>query len=253
VRLRQVVVITADLPGVVGRLRDELGLHDPYVDPGVAAFGLENCVLVAGDCFVEVLTPVTEDCTGARYLARRGGDGGYMAIFQLSDRDAARDRPGHLGIRTVWTGDFPGMSGTHLHPGDVGGAIVSLDWADPVESWLWAGPAWTGGAPGSAADRLGGVAGMSVAAEDPGGLARRWAAVLDLGTPVEDHATAGAWTLVLPGAGQVLRFLPPGDGGVEGIVGCDLVLPDPPIGYDVPVVIGGVTFTGHPQLPTVAR
>ncbi|HTQ93421.1 MAG TPA: YhjD/YihY/BrkB family envelope integrity protein [Streptosporangiaceae bacterium] len=31
----------------------------------------------------------------------------------------------------VWTADLPDIAATHLHPGDVPGAIVSLDWAVP--------------------------------------------------------------------------------------------------------------------------
>jgi hypothetical protein len=249
VRLRQVVLITSDLPAVVRSLEEDLGLHDPYEDVGVASFGLENRVLTAGDCFVEVVTPITEDCTGARYLKRRGGDGGYMAIFQFADREAARARAGQLGIRTVWTGDFPGMAGTHLHPLDVPGAIVSLDWADPPESWLWAGPAWAGGAAGPPAKRLGGVTGLTIACADPAGLARRWAEVLDVAPPEPDRAGSGTTALALPDAGQVLRFVPAAGGTGEGIVGCDLALPDPPVGYDASVVIGGVAFDAHRPSP----
>jgi hypothetical protein len=251
VRLRQVVLITSDLPGVVRSLERDLGLHDPYEDVGVASFGLENRVLTAGDCFVEVVTPITEDCTGARYLKRRGGDGGYMAIFQFADRDAARARAGQLGIRTVWTGDLPGMAGTHLHPLDVPGAIVSLDWADPPQSWLWAGPAWTGGAPGSTVERRGGLVGLTVAAGDPAALARRWAEVLGSAAPVPDTEAgrSGTWTVALAEANQVLRFVPAGTGVSQGITGYDLALPVPPVGHRSPVVIGGVTFTVGPVDP----
>lgn len=246
VRLRQVVVITSDLPRVVDRLQDELGLHDPYQDPGVGAFGLANRVLVAGDCFVEVVTPVTNDSAGARYLRRRGGDGGYMAIFQFADRGAARDRAEQLGIRTVWKADLPNMSGTHLHPLDVPGAIVSLDWADPPESWAWAGPAWTGEAPGTPAERRGGVVGLTVAATDPFAVARRWADVLAAGSPQADPDRGDAAMVTLADAAQVLRFVPAEEGVDEGITGYDLALPAPPVGYDTPVVIGGVTFTVQP-------
>ena len=140
VRLRQVVLVTSDLPGVVNDIRSRLGLGEPYRDPGVVEFGLENRVFSAGDCFIEVLTPIAAGTAGGRYLERRGGDGGYMAIFQLDDRETPRKRAAELGIRVVWKVDLDDISGTHLHPADVTGAIVSLDWADPPESWHWAGP-----------------------------------------------------------------------------------------------------------------
>jgi hypothetical protein len=197
VRLRQVVVVTRDLSGVASLLQDELALPEPFIDPGVGEFGLENRVFAAGHDFVEVLTPIREGTAGGRYLDRRGGDAGYMAIFQLDDLAGARRRVADLGIRTVWSADLGDISGTHLHPADVPGAIVSLDWADPPESWHWAGPRWRGGAPADAAP--GGLASLTVAALDPPGMARRWADVLGL--------EAGADVLVLP-SGQTLRFVP---------------------------------------------
>jgi hypothetical protein len=228
VRLRQIVVITRDLAAVAAQVEDELGLRDPFVDPGVAEFGLENRVYAAGDCFLEVLTPIVDGTAGGRYLDRQGGDGGYMAIFQLADRVAPRRRADELGIRVVWQADLDDISGTHLHPADVGGAIVSLDWAQPPESWHWAGPAWRGGAPGTD----GGVTSLTVAAIDPGAVAARWAAVL--GLDVED----GDPLVTLADAGQVLRFVPAGSAAEEGIVACGLSLP----GAGGSVEIAGVRF-----------
>src|SRR5260370_27580475 len=98
-----------------------------------------------------------------------------MAIFQVPDLAAARRRVADLGVRVVWTADLPDMAGTHLHPRDVPGAIVSLDWAAPTQSWRWAGPSWTGQAPGHA---HGGVTGLTTEVTDPRAAAQRWAAVL---------------------------------------------------------------------------
>jgi hypothetical protein len=236
-RIRQVVLVTSDLPTVVGGIHAELGLGDPYCDPGVEEFGLENRVFAVGDCFLEVLTPITEGTTAGRYLERRGGDGGYMVIFQLKDRETARARAAELGIRVVWKVDLDDISGTHLHPADVTGAIISLDWADPPESWRWAGPAWTGGAPGSADDRPGGVTRLTVAAVDPAKMAARWAEVL--GLEVDDGGT----TLPIRAAGQEVRFVPASDPSSEGIVECGLALPGGRVGKVNAVDIGGVRFT----------
>lgn len=231
VRLRQVVVVTRDLERVASTLRSRLSLPEPFVDPGVGDFGLENRVFAAGTDFIEVLTPIREGTAGGRYLDRRGGDAGYMAIFQLDDLPSARERVAELGIRVVWQADLDDISGTHLHPADVPGAIVSLDRADPPESWHWAGPAWRGGAPSDRVD--GGVRSLTVQAIDPDAMAARWGEVLDL--PV-----LGA-SLQLSGGGmrpegQTIRFAPGPD---EGIVAVDLDLPIPPLELDV----AGVRFT----------
>jgi hypothetical protein len=173
--LRQVALVACELKPVAERLQLELGLPEPYRDPGIDAFGLENAVFAVGDTFLEVVAPIREGTTAGRYLDKRGADGGYMAIFQFADLAPARARLDDLGVRVVWKADHPDIAGTHLHPKDVPGAIVSLDWAEPAEAWRWAGPAWTGGAPDH---EPGGITGITVAVDEPGSAAARWAAVL---------------------------------------------------------------------------
>jgi catechol 2,3-dioxygenase-like lactoylglutathione lyase family enzyme len=210
-RLRQVALVARHLQDATTVLEGELGLREPFADPGVGEFGLENAVYAVGTSFVEVVAPVRPDTTAGRYLDRRGGDGGYMAIFQVDDLAAARQRVADLGIRVVWSADLPGIAGTHLHPKDVPGAIVSLDWADPPESWHWAGPAWRGGAPPEAA---GGIVGLTVAAADPEALAARWASVLGV-------TTSEPTTIDLVDSGQRIVFT----SGDDGIVGVELAVP----------------------------
>ncbi len=238
VRLRQVVLITSDLSGVTRRLETELGLPPGFNDEGVAHFGLENRVLAAGDTFIEVLTPLPGASAGRRYLERRGQDGGYMAIFQILDRAAPRRRASELGVRVVWQADLDDISGTHLDPRDVPGAIVSLDWADPPESWHWAGPAWRGR---SAAARAGGITSLDVAVADPPGTATRWAEVL--GPEVRLDGS----TVRLPAARQVISFVRSADPSTIGIVGCGLSLsPVDGVPSILSTEIGGVRFELQP-------
>ncbi len=221
-----------DCDQVAGQLRAAFGWAQPFHDPGVGRFGLTNAVFAAGDTFLEVVAPARPDTTAGRYLERRGGDGGYMAIFQVPDLAAARRRLAGLGVRVVWTADLPDIAATHLHPRDVPGAIVSLDWAAPEESWRWAGPSWTGRAPEHAP---GGVTGLTIEVGDPPAAARRWAAVL--GIPASDGNAA---VTVLPGSGQRLRFVPAPAGRGEGITAVTIAgLPGGPR------TIGGVLFAGE--------
>jgi hypothetical protein len=231
-RLRQVALVARDCDQVAGELRHAFGWAPPFHDPGVGEFGLTNAVFAAGDTFVEVVAPVQAGTTAGRYLERRGGDGGYMAIFQVPDLAAARRRVAGLGVRVVWTADLPDIAGTHLHPGDVPGAIVSLDWADPEASWHWAGPAWTGQAPEHAP---GGVTGLTIEVNDPAAVAQRWSAVL--GIP----AAGDGSTVRLKSAGQRLRFVPARNGQGEGIT--EVTIAGLPGGG--PWVIGGVRFAGE--------
>lgn len=175
VRLRQAVMVAAELEPAAERLRDELGLGEPYADPGVGAFGLRNAVFALGDAFLEIVSPVREGTAAGRYLERRGGDGGYMLIFQLDDIEGARAHAAELGIRIVWSIDLPDISASHLHPADTRGAILSLDRPVPPESWRWGGPDWIGGAGDGAPGRL---EGATVAVTDPVAVAERWAKLL---------------------------------------------------------------------------
>jgi hypothetical protein len=214
VRLRQAVLVASDLEAVAALLRDGLGLHEPFRDPGVGEFGLANVVFAIGDCFLEVVSPVQDGTAAGRQLERAGADGGYMALFDLRDLAAARERVGGLGVRIVWQIDLPDISGTHLHPADVPGAIVSLDRSEPYGTWRWGGPGWTGrvgeGAPGR-------LRGITVAVEDPAAAAARWGEVLGVAP------SAGEPRLELDG-GEV-RFEQAPQGGVEQIVEIDLQLP----------------------------
>jgi hypothetical protein len=177
VRLRQAVLAAPSL-AAADRLQAELALPDPFHDPSVAEFGLENAVFAVGDTFLEVVVPTQDGTAAGRYLERRGKPeaAGYMAMFQVPDAAEARARVAELGVRVVWQGDLPEIAGTHLHPADMGGAIVSLDFADPPESWYWGGPRWRGGKPADA--EAGGIEEVTVAVEEPDKVEQRWAAVL---------------------------------------------------------------------------
>jgi hypothetical protein len=83
-RLRQVALVARDCGKTATALQETFGWPDPFHDPGVGEFGLINAVFPVGDTFVEVVSPVQPDTTAGRYLARRGSDSGYMAIFQMA-------------------------------------------------------------------------------------------------------------------------------------------------------------------------
>jgi hypothetical protein len=229
VRLRQAVLVAAELEPVETALREALGLGEPFRDPGVGAFGLVNAVFALGDCFLEVVSPLQEGTAAGRYLDRHG-DGGYMAIFDLSDLEGARARAQELGIRTVWRIDLPDISGTHLHPADTRGAIVSLDQSRPYGSWRWGGPEWTEmigqGAPGR-------LAGITVAVAEPAAVAARWGEVL--GVPVQDPAEP---LLALEGA--AVRFAAAPDARREGLTEIAVELPAEQRAGRTEVEVGGV-------------
>jgi hypothetical protein len=214
VRLRQAVLVAADLEATASLVRAQLGLDEPFRDPGVGLFGLQNVVFAIGDCFIEVVSPVTDGTAAGRQLDRNGGDGGYMVLFDIQDLDGARERAERLGVRTVWSIDLPDISGTHMHPADLRGAIVSLDSSRPFGSWRWGGPEWTERIGTGPSGRL---TGITVALADPRPTAERWAEVL--GVELEG---AQEPRLVLDGA--EVRFV--AAEGAEGIVEIAVAVPE---------------------------
>jgi hypothetical protein len=224
------VIAATELEPVAGALETALDLGEPFRDTGVGEFGLENVVFALGDCFIEVISPTRPDTAAGRWIERHGGDGGYMVLFDVEDLDGARERAERLGVRVVWRIDLPDISGTHLHPADMRGAIVSLDRSEPYGSWRWGGPAWTGrrgaGAPGH-------LAAITVAVEDPAAVAARWGEVL--GVPVAGEERP---TLLLDG-GEV-AFERPSREGAEGITELAVELDAQARGDRDAVEVGGV-------------
>jgi len=182
-QVRQVALVARELDPVVADLCAVLGLEVAFRDPGVAEFGLRNAVLAVGRRFLEVVSPVRPDATAARYLERHGGDGGYMVLVQTADLAADRTRLAALGVRIVWQATLDDIAAVHLHPRDVGGAIVSLDQPAPPASWRWGGPAWEATV---RTDVVRDLVGVTIEATDPAALAARWSAVLGT-SPPPDH------------------------------------------------------------------
>jgi hypothetical protein len=231
VRLRQAVLVAAELEPVEHALRDALGLDEPYHDPGVAEFGIVNAVFAVGDCFLEVIAPDRSDTAAGRYLERHG-DGGYMAIFDLDELEAARARVAEDGVRVIWRIDLPDISGTHLHPADLGGAIVSLDRSDPYGSWRWGGPRWTGQAHDG--DAPGALAGITVAVREPARCAARWARALGV------EVSEGTEPVLSLDGGSEVRFVEGADARSEGIVEISLAELPALAGKPDGIELGGV-------------
>jgi len=217
-RLRQVALVARDLEPVVDDLCSVLGIAVSFRDPGVAVFGLHNAVMPVGDTFLEVVSPVQPDTTASRYLERRGGDGGYMVMLQSDDLDADRQRLAQVGVRIAWSIDLDDIRGSHLHPRDVGGAILSLDQPVPPAAWRWAGPGWEASMRTQVVTE---ITGVELQSADPLGLAHRWSQILK--RPVA-RTGSGVIRIVLDQG--AIRFVAATDGRGEGVGGFDVATTD---------------------------
>jgi hypothetical protein len=247
-RLRQVALIAHKVQPIVEQLDAVFGLKVAYVDPAVEIFGLRNAVLPCGGEFVEVLEPFRDDASGARYLARRGGDAGYMVILQDADSYAHRDRLAAEGVRVIAKNpEGSRYRFTHFHPADSAAVLLSIDsivgdagWAEPMSDWLAAGTGWRD----HPAEHALGIHAVTLQSRDPLAACERWTHLL--GRPA---AMIGD-TLQISLERGAIRFVSPIDDDGTGVVGLDIEVRDGHAALEraraagLPVAAGAVEICG---------
>jgi hypothetical protein len=197
-----------------------------------------------GETFLEVVSPVRDDATAKRWIARRGGDAGYMVIVQCDDlRVFARevDRAKGAGAVVVWEGEHAGARTAHFHPRQLG-AIASLDAMPAWDDWVWAGPGWR---ERTRTTTVRAIIGAELAGPDPEKLAARWSDLLG----ISPRRAADRLAIALPRGGR-LSFAA---GAENALVGVEIALADPAqfaararargvLGADGAATIAGVRF-----------
>ena len=218
-RLRQIALVGADLARAEADIRAVLGLDYAWDDPGVGKFGLRNAVFPVGETFLEVVSPKAEGTTAGRLIEKRGGDGGYMVILQVHDIAKARAAIAAAGARVVEDISLKGVEASHIHPRDIGGAIVSLDWMDSWGRWEWGGPVWRENRRTDVSTR---IVGAEIQSADPDAMSARWSEVLAM---PREQAAAG-WRIPLEEDGEI-RFVTAIDGRGDGLRAFDITVKDP--------------------------
>ncbi len=173
-KLRQIALVSSDLERSREDLFAVLGVESDFADPLVSQFGLANSVMAVGDTFIEVVTPVDEQSSAARFLERNSGDGVYMLIVQTDSIEDARARVQSLGVRTIWELSIDKAQAFHMHPKDTGGCVMlSYDQMEPAEHWAWGGPDWEQ----RRAQHVGNICAVEAQSSNARALATRWADV----------------------------------------------------------------------------
>jgi len=198
-----------------------------------------------GGEFLEVVSPFRDDASGARYLARRGGDAGYMVILQEEDAFAHRERLEKAGVRVIARSPKGAYRYTHYHPGDCAGVLMSIDsvegdagWRERGSDWPPAGPEWRAH-PSNAAL---GISAVTIQARDPVAACERWSELL--------QQPARGETLEVTLERGVIRFVAPVDDDGTGVVGLDIEVKDADAALDrarsanLPVAAGAVGICG---------
>ncbi len=178
-RLRQLVLVTKEIDSLAEQICELFELKISFRDPELIHFGLENRMIPVGDTFIEVVSPVQENTSAERFLIKRNGPGGYMVIVDVKDFEHEKKRIKNENIRIIWheNRNIDGIhaQALHLHPKQIGGAILSLDSMIPESAWLWAGTNWRGDINQSLVDNLTGVV---LKAQNPEKLCANWEVAL---------------------------------------------------------------------------
>ena len=132
-RLRQICLVANDLPRVIADMQAIFGVRLAYQDPNVRRYGLTNALFPFGLAFVEIVAPMEAQTAAGRFLARSGGVGGYMAIFNCNDPERRGRHANRLGVRTAHTIDHDGFRAVQLHPRDCRAAMIEFDQSDGEE------------------------------------------------------------------------------------------------------------------------
>lgn len=220
-RLRQVALVARDLAPVREDIFTLLGLKQDFDDKGVAEFGLHNSVMSMGDTFLEVVSPMTDNTAAGRLLDRRSGDGGYMVLAQVNDYKEMDQRINDLGIRKIWEVERPDVFACHVHPRDIGAAIVSFDQMIPVEEWAWGGPDWRA----QIASSVGSITACDIQADDHKSMARRWSQIFARDITVLDSGSGAVISMRLDD-GSAINFVEATDGRGDGVCGVEFGVKD---------------------------
>lgn len=215
-RLRQVAVLVHDLEAAIEDAVAVLGVAVAHRDPGSDRYGLANAILPIGDTFLEIATPRLAGTPADRFLRRRGADCGYMVCLQTT----APTEPGSWAARIIEDRAYEGGRTWHLHPKDLGGAILSVDACATMDNWHWAGADWRRHAVTEVSTAL---VGAEIRGADPKAIARAWATITG-GTAVGQD---GVWALALEGA--QLQFIQSSELEGDGLSGLVVAVRDPEV------------------------
>jgi hypothetical protein len=132
-----------------------------------------------------------------------------MVLFQLKELEPLSQRVDQRGFRKIWQTERPEVTAFHVHPKDMGGAIVSFDEMRPEDEWVWAGPDWQN----RRAKRSGDLRSCTLEVSDPLATAMTWAEVLGISI---DQDEAGP--LLRMEDGCAVRFQASLEGAPRGLV-----------------------------------
>lgn len=120
-------VVVHDLDEAISRFESRYGAVPLYREV-VSDQGVEEAMIPLGGSFLQLLQPIDEEGSIARFLERRG-EGLHHLAFQVTDIDAALQHLREEGARLIDESPRRGGGGHRIafvHPGDLAGTLIEL-------------------------------------------------------------------------------------------------------------------------------
>ncbi|MDI9898743.1 hypothetical protein QM716_02625 [Rhodococcus sp. IEGM 1409] len=231
--LRQVVIGARDLDKTGRQLREALNLAAGFADPLLEDIGLADETLAVGpQAFLEIVAPLDETVSLARWIRKGGGEGGYALSIQVSNIEPYLERAAAADVRTVTDLEAYGHRIIQLHPGDLG-LLVELDEIPDADEWFWDETEKEVSVDPWVDDILG----VDVSSPDPPKTAALWAEVFGK-KPVSGQ------TLSIKLGSRVVSFVP---GERSMLSAIDLAASSGASAVEPGLSLGGVEFRIHPR------
>ena len=122
-----VAIAVNDLEAAVDYYRQAYGVEVEHREV-VERDGVEEALIRVADSYIQLLTPVRDDSTVAKFLERKG-EGIHHVGYRVEDIREALAAVAETGIRLVDEQPRHGSMGASiafLHPGDLGGVLTEL-------------------------------------------------------------------------------------------------------------------------------
>jgi hypothetical protein len=217
-RLRQICLVSRDLPRAIDDIQSIFGVSLCHRDDAVGKYGLENALFPFGHAFLEVVAPTRDGTAAGRFLDRSGGVGGYMAIFNCDDVERRKGHAERLGIAIAHVMSYETFYGIQLHPRDCRAAMIEFDRTEGGDAldgpYHPAGHDWHSHIK---TDVTRGIAYIEIESPTPDDIAAHWSAITEI--PLTDN-------LKLPTPLIDIRFVQGGPRETLRALHLDVVDPD---------------------------
>lgn len=126
-KIDHVGVAVPDLDVAIAFYRDTYGMALLHEEVNQEQ-GVREAMMGVGDAAVQLLAPLSQDSTIAKFL-ERNGPGVQQVAYRVTDVDAVSATLRERGLRLLYDAPRRGTSGSRVnfvHPKDAGGVLVEL-------------------------------------------------------------------------------------------------------------------------------